>query len=65
LDGNLTTIIVCLILMVYGTGPIRGFAVTLTCGLVASMFTSIFFTRAVFDLLIGRWKWNMNVGWGR
>ncbi len=64
-DANLTTVIVCLILMYYGTGPIRGFAVTLTCGLAASMFTSIFFTRAVFDLLVGRWKWNLNVGWGR
>ena len=64
-DANLTTIMVCLILMYYGTGPIRGFAVTLTCGLVASMFTAIFFTRAVFDTLVGRWKWNLAVKWGQ
>ena len=63
-DANLTTVIVCVILMYYGTGPIRGFAVTLICGLVASMFTSIFFTRAVFETLIGRMKMNLSVKWG-
>jgi len=63
-DANLTTAIVCVILMYYGTGPIRGFAVTLVCGLAASMFTSIFFTRAVFETLVGRMKMNLAVKWG-
>lgn len=63
-DANLTTAIVCLVLMYYGSGPIRGFAVTLVSGLVASMFTSVFFTRTVFDFFVGRLKWNLAVKWG-
>ncbi|MCM2280570.1 MAG: protein translocase subunit SecD [Bdellovibrionaceae bacterium] len=62
-DANLTTALVCVILMYYGTGPIRGFAVTLICGLAASMFTSIYFTRAVFETLVGKWKMNLAVKW--
>jgi len=53
-DSNLTSIIVALILYQFGTGPIRGFAVTLTIGLLSSMFTAIFFSRLVFDLAPGR-----------
>jgi SecD/SecF fusion protein len=52
-DSNLTTIIAALFLYWFGTGPIRGFATTLTVGLVASMFTAIFVTRVIFDLLLG------------
>lgn len=63
-DANLTTVLVCVILMYYGTGPIRGFAVTLICGLAASMFTSIFFTRAVFETMVGKLKMNLSVKWG-
>ncbi len=63
-DANLTTVLVCIILMYYGTGPIRGFAVTLICGLIASMFTSIFFTRAIFETLVGKFKMNLSVKWG-
>lgn len=63
-DANITTAIVCVILMYYGTGPVRGFAVTLICGIAASMFTSIFFTRAVFETLVGRMKLNLSVKWG-
>lgn len=51
-DANLTTLITALILYRVGTGPIRGFAVTLSIGIVASMFTALFMTRAIFDLCI-------------
>ena len=49
LDSNMTTIISALMLLWFGTGPLRGFAVTLTIGLTASMFTAIFVTRMIFD----------------
>jgi len=51
-DSNLTTLIAAFFLFQFGTGPIRGFAVTLTIGLVASMFTAIVVTRLIFDLLL-------------
>lgn len=60
-DANVTSISVCLVLMYYGTGPIRGFAITLLTGLVITTFTAVFFTRAVFDTLIVRWKWKMSL----
>ena len=53
-DSNLTTIIAAAILYQFGTGPIRGFAVTLSLGIVASMFTAIFVSRAVFEFWIQR-----------
>ncbi|MBM3252131.1 MAG: protein translocase subunit SecD, partial [Candidatus Omnitrophica bacterium] len=52
LDSNLTTLIAAFLLFQFGTGPIRGFAVTLSIGLLASMFTAIFVTRAIFELLL-------------
>ncbi|MBM3246241.1 MAG: protein translocase subunit SecD [Candidatus Omnitrophica bacterium] len=52
-DSNLTTLIAAFLLFQFGTGPIRGFAVTLTIGLIASMFTAIVVTRAIFELLLG------------
>lgn len=48
-DSNLTTIIATVVLYQFGTGPIRGFAVTLSLGIVASMFTAIFVSRAIFQ----------------
>ena len=57
-DANVTTAAVCFVLMYFGTGPIRGFAVTLICGIVTSMFTAIFFTRAILNLFVNKWKWN-------
>ncbi len=51
LDAQLTTLIVALVLFQFGTGPVRGFAVTLSIGIVASLFTAIFFTRIIFDYL--------------
>ncbi|MGE4535859.1 MAG: protein translocase subunit SecD [Desulfovibrio sp.] len=53
-DANVTTIIAAMVLYQFGTGPIRGFAVTLILGTVASMFTAIFFTRYLFDLWLSR-----------
>lgn len=53
LDGNLTTLIVAVILYAVGTGPIRGFAVTLTIGIVVSMFTAIIVTRAMVNAVYG------------
>ena len=49
LDSNLTTLLTAFILYQVGTGPIKGFAVTLGIGIVASMFTSLFMTRCIFD----------------
>ena len=51
-DSNLTTLIAAFFLFQFGTGPIRGFAVTLTIGLVASLFTAIVVTRVIFDYLL-------------
>lgn len=51
-DANLTTFITALVLYRFGTGPIRGFAVTLSIGIMASMFCSLVFTRAIFSNLL-------------
>ena len=51
LDANVTTLIAALVLFQFGTGPVRGFAVTLSIGIVASLFTAIFVTRIIFDYL--------------
>ncbi|HCF58354.1 MAG TPA: protein translocase subunit SecD [Myxococcales bacterium] len=57
-DSNLTTLIAGFVLLNYGSGPVRGFAVMLIVGILASMFTAIFVTRVIMDwLLIGR-GWN-------
>jgi preprotein translocase subunit SecD len=53
-DSNVTTLIAALFLFQFGTGPIRGFAVTLSIGLLASMFTAIFVSRWIFDLVLSR-----------
>lgn len=55
-DANLTTIISAVFLFQFGTGPIKGFAVTLIIGIVASMFTAIFVSRVIFELTYGRRK---------
>lgn len=61
LDANLTSIAVCIVLYYFGTGPIRGFAVTLLTGLVITTFTAVFFTRAIFDTVITKFKWHLPV----
>ena len=53
MDANLTTLIVAVILYSIGTGPIKGFAVTLSIGIVTSMFTAIMGTRAIINLIYG------------
>lgn len=53
MDANLTTLLVALILYAVGTGPIKGFAVTLSLGILTSMFTSIVGTRALINLIYG------------
>ena len=54
IDSNLTTLITAAILYQFGTGPVRGFAVTLSLGILASMFTAVFVSRAVFEAWISR-----------
>lgn len=51
LDANITTLITSLILFIFGTGPVQGFAVTLSIGIVASMFTALVVNRVIFDYL--------------
>ena len=53
IDTNITTLIAAFLLFQFGTGPIRGFAVTLTIGLIASLFTAVVVTRTVFEILLG------------
>ena len=52
-DSNLTTLIAAIVLFMYGTGPIKGFAVTLSIGIATSMFTAITVTRALVNLAYG------------
>jgi preprotein translocase subunit SecD len=52
-DANITTLIAALVLFAFGTGPIKGFAVTLALGILTSMFTAIVGTRAVVNLVYG------------
>ncbi len=56
LDANLTTLISAIFLFQFGTGPIKGFAVTLSIGLIANMFTAVLFTRMIFDFMLSRGK---------
>jgi protein-export membrane protein SecD len=51
LDSNLTTLIAAVFLFQFGTGPIKGFAVTLTIGLIISMFTAITVTKTIYEVL--------------
>lgn len=56
LDSNLTTMITAVILLQYGTGPIKGFAITLIFGLIANYFTAVWFTRMIFEWIAVRFK---------
>ena len=56
-DSNLTSLITGVILLVTGTGPIRGFATTWIIGIVISFFTAVFLTRLVFENRVGKDKW--------
>ncbi|NIO03606.1 MAG: protein translocase subunit SecD [Proteobacteria bacterium] len=54
LDANITTVIAAVVLFQFGTGPVRGFAVTLTVGIIASLFTALFVSRLIFDFLLAK-----------
>jgi preprotein translocase subunit SecD len=55
-DTHVTTIVSAAILILFGTGPVKGFAVTLTFGLFANLFTAVFVSRVIFDWHLGRLK---------
>ncbi len=55
IDGNLTTIITGIVLFVFGTGPVQGFATTLVIGILTSLFCSIFITRLLMEWVVGKW----------
>jgi len=57
LDSNVTTLIAALFLFAFGTGPVKGFALTLSIGIVVSVFTAVFVTRIIFDYFI----WNRSI----
>ncbi|MFA4916313.1 MAG: protein translocase subunit SecD [Syntrophales bacterium] len=57
LDSNVTTLIAALFLFQFGTGPVKGFAITLIIGIVTSMFTAVFVTRIIFDYFV----WNRRI----
>jgi len=54
IDTHVTTIVSAAILFLFGTGPVKGFAVTLTFGLLANLFTSVFVSRVIFDAILNR-----------
>ena len=56
-DSNLTSIITAIILYNFGTGPIRGFALTLAIGIVASFFTAVWLTRIAYEHFLDKDKW--------
>jgi len=53
-DTHVTTIVSAAILFIFGTGPVKGFAVTLTFGLLANLFTAVFVSRVIFDAHLSR-----------
>ena len=66
LDANITTLLVAIILYTIGTGPVKGFAITLSIGIMTSMFTAIMGTRAIVNLVVGgRPVRKLYIGWQR
>ena len=68
IDGNLTTIITGIVLFVFGTGPVQGFATTLVVGILTSLFCSIFITRLILEAIVAKrgkcafsYKWSENL----
>ena len=53
MDANVTTLLVAIVLFTLGTGPVKGFAITLSIGILTSMFTAIVGTRAIVNMLYG------------
>lgn len=56
MDANVTTLIAALVLFQFGTGPVQGFAVTLSLGVLSSLFTALILSRTIFDYLLGQLK---------
>jgi preprotein translocase subunit SecD len=56
LDANVTTLIAAVVLFQFGTGPVKGFAVTLSLGVIASLFTALVLSRLIFDYILGSRK---------
>ena len=56
MDANLTTFAAGIGLSLFGTGPIKGFAVTLCLGIVISLFTALFVTRLIFDYILNKFE---------
>jgi len=54
IDGNVTTLLTAVILYIFGSGPVQGFATTLTIGIISSLFTSIFISRIIFQWMLSR-----------
>ena len=54
IDTHVTTVVSCAFLFMFGTGPVKGFAVTLVIGLIANLFTAVFVSRAIFDYELSR-----------
>jgi preprotein translocase subunit SecD len=53
-DANVTTVVAVLFLFLFGTGPVKGFAVVLFWGLLANLFTAIFVSRFIFEFILSR-----------
>jgi len=56
LDAHVTALLAAVMLFAFGTGPIKGFAVTFSVGLLANLFTAVFLTRYIFDSMTARRK---------
>jgi preprotein translocase subunit SecD len=54
IDTHVTTVVSCAFLFIFGTGPVKGFAVTLVIGLIANVFTAIFVSKTIFDWELSR-----------
>lgn len=65
IDSNVTTLIAALVLFIYGTGTIKGFAITLGLGIIVSMFTAIFVTKFILNQLVGIFGKNAKLYGGR
>jgi preprotein translocase subunit SecD len=56
MDSHVTTLITAAVLFQFGTGPVKGFAVSLSLGIIINLFTSLLATKVVFDLVLSRVK---------
>ncbi len=54
IDTHVTTVVSCAILFLFGSGPVKGFAVTLVIGLIANLFTAVFVSKVIFDWELSR-----------